>query len=153
MAKQLDLNHGSRRRTLPRRLVACLFGACLLPAAVQADERRQSGTDTARQSARSAPLTSPSSGIGTVYEGRTLQEQIDPAVRQYWSDKCVQQRARGWGHTGDCRHPAYSGAGSPPVILVPYGYPTSPYANEPRARSRGHLNMPAPTPGGRGHLR
>ncbi|HBG96928.1 MAG TPA: hypothetical protein DDY14_16735 [Chromatiaceae bacterium] len=33
----------------------------------------------------------------------------DPALRQYWSNRCMQQPVRGWGHTGDCESPAYHG--------------------------------------------
>jgi hypothetical protein len=43
----------------------------------------------------------------------TAAERRDPAVRQYWSDRCVQQRARGWGQTADCDNPAYSGGYRP----------------------------------------
>lgn len=41
--------------------------------------------------------------------GGTVLERIDPAVRQYWSDKCVRERAAGRQQPRDCYHPAYSG--------------------------------------------
>jgi hypothetical protein len=142
---------------------AALCGLALLlflAAAAQAQERRQSGGDTARHPARpalSAPADSGQQAGGphraptSAVRGRqpTLLEALDPAVRQYWSDKCVQQRARGWGQTGDCNHPAYSGDsyGTPRVIVVPQPYPV-----DRAPRGRGHLNMPPPRPGGRGHL-
>jgi hypothetical protein len=133
----------------------------LLAGVAPADERRQSDRDTARHPARSEasapadvgqPSAGPQRARTPAVQGRrpTPLEELDPAVRQYWSDKCVQQRARGWGQTGDCNHPAYSGDsyGTPRVIVVPQPYPV-----ERAPRGRGHLNMPPPRPGGRGHLR
>lgn len=36
--------------------------------------------------------------------------RIDPAVEQFWSDRCVQQRRdRSRPHTKDCDNPAYTG--------------------------------------------
>jgi hypothetical protein len=48
----------------------------------------------------------------TVTAGPALGEprRIDPAVEQFWSDRCVQQRRdRNRPHTKDCDNPAYSG--------------------------------------------
>lgn len=132
--------------------------SCLPPTVLSAAERRQSGEDTARHATQSAEpgsggrqragerLVTPSARV----PGPTLMEAVDPAVRQYWSDKCVQQRARGWGHIGDCNHPAYAGSGyGIAPVVVPYPVPVGP---EPRRR-RGHLGIQPPRPGGRGHLR
>ena len=132
--------------------------SCLPPAVLSAAERRQSGEDTARHAAQGVEhagkrrygsgerLVTPSARA----PGPTVMEAIDPAVRQYWSNKCLQQRARGWGHTGDCNHPAYSGSGyGAAQVVVPYPVPVQP---EPRRR-RGHLGIQPPRPGGRGHLR
>ncbi|WP_200236413.1 hypothetical protein [Thiohalocapsa halophila] len=134
------------------------FLSCLPPAVLSAAERRQSGEDTARhapQGASAGSAGSRGSGARLVTPSAraprpTLMEAVDPAVRQYWSNKCVQQRARGWGHTGDCNHPAYSGSGyGRAPVVVPYPVPVQP---EPRRR-RGHLGIQPPRPGGRGHLR
>ncbi len=145
---------------------------CLLLAPAQADERRQSGTDTGRHVAPRAAPSAPASAqrlrrqsVRRSVDDRTLLEDIDPAVRQYWSQKCVQQRARGWGHTGDCNHPAYSGGydGRAPLV-VPYdprgrGYPSrihpeGPYRLQAEpSRRRGHLGVQPPRKEGRGHLR
>jgi len=92
-------------------LVAMSLLISLTP--IQADERRRSGTDTARH---------PSTGRDGDTDHRVGADSIrgvppvrrmpiDPAVEQYWSNKCVQQRARGWGNTGDCDSPAYTGGG------------------------------------------
>lgn len=112
-----------------------------LPASSQADERRRSGTDTDRHSSVDRHDRSDHrSGAGAVrgaWSDKTAPR--DPAVEYYWSNKCVQQRARGWGHTGDCDSPAYTGGsrdlyrgyprhnrqgqrrypGGEPVIIVP----------------------------------
>lgn len=122
------------RRAIP------LLG-CLLLAAAQADERRHSDADTSRHGPPPAKPTGPArllpQGARPPAQGRTLLEDVDPAVRQYWSDKCVQQRARGWGNTGDCNHPAYSGGyyGTAPLV-VPYGPPNPAYPD------RGHPSAP-----------
>lgn len=92
--------------------VVLFFTAVLLsPMSMQADERRRSGTDTARHRDGTVDqLTGQTTGLGRI---RSAPARIivpaDPAVRRYWSDKCVQQRARGWGHSGDCEHPTYHG--------------------------------------------
>lgn len=147
----------------PARL-ACraLLLTLALSTSVQADERRQAGEDTARHPALTEHPAAPRGGMQAPAPGRlptpavrggepTLLEDIDPAVRQYWSGKCTQQRARGWGHTGDCKHPAYSGGyyGPAPLVVVPYGD-----AAQPRSHRRpGHLGIQPPRPEGRGHLR
>ena len=89
---------------------------------LQAGERSSGSSDTSRRT---------SSGHGHATDdqrylsgGRadpTLQEQVDPAVRQFWSDKCVNQRASGRSHSMDCDHPAYSGGGY--GWVDPYRYP------------------------------
>lgn len=38
-------------------------------------------------------------------------EPRDPAVRQYWSDQCRQERDFGMIQSPNCRHPAYIGDG------------------------------------------
>jgi hypothetical protein len=94
-------------------LVLVMASMLISLTSVQADERRRSGTDTARHpsigrdggddhraGADSIRGTPPVRGV-----------TVDPAVQQYWSNKCVQQRARGWGQTGDCDSPAYTGGG------------------------------------------
>ncbi len=134
----------------------CLLLLSLLSSVgAAADERRQSTRDTSRDSVPTGQSVSPKrdAATGRLSVGapqRTLQEEIDPAVRQYWSSKCVQQRERGWGHTGDCTHPAYSGSGygAAPIVVVPYGYPP-----QQRDRGRGQIRMPPPGSGYRGHLR
>jgi hypothetical protein len=80
---------------------------------VQADERRRSGTDTARHpSIVRDGGTDDRVGAGSNRGAPPMRRvPVDPAVEQYWSNKCLQQRARGWGHTGDCDSPAYTGGG------------------------------------------
>ena len=41
--------------------------------------------------------------------GVTHAERVDPAVRQFWSDRCVDQRRYGLSHSRDCDNPAYTG--------------------------------------------
>jgi hypothetical protein len=92
-------------------LLSLLSLSSLPPA--QADEHRLSGGDTARQSAaqsRGLPAQPKVTNRIGASSGST-PVPADPAERQYWSDRCVQQRARGWGHTGDCESPAYHGGG------------------------------------------
>jgi len=148
------------RRSVSKILPVVVLGllSCLPPAVLSAAERRQSGEDTARHATQGAqPGSGPPQGSSERLvtpsaraPGPTLMEAVDPAVRQYWSNKCVQQRARGWGHTDDCNHPAYSGSGyGRAPVVVPYAVPVRP---EPRRR-RGHLGIQPPRPGGRGHLR
>lgn len=48
----------------------------------------------------------------TLAAGPALGEprRMDPAVEQFWSDRCVQQRRdRSRPHTKDCDNPAYTG--------------------------------------------
>jgi hypothetical protein len=105
---------------------------------VQADERRRSGSDTARHptigrdggadhrvGADSIRGTPPVRGV-----------PVEPALEQYWSNKCVQQRARGWGHTGDCDSPAYTGGGR------------DLYRRSARRYGRGYGRYPGPSAGG-----
>jgi len=149
--------------------------ACLLLATGQADERRLSGEDTARHpTSRALPsmpapapsMPSPAPSLrfqspSSPAHDRTLLEDIDPAVRQYWSDKCVQQRARGWGYTGDCNHPAYSGGYyGPAPMVVPDGYRsygeragTHAHRKGESCRRRGHLGILPPRPQLRGYFR
>lgn len=92
---------------------------CLWLPPVLADERRLSNGDTARRSAGQArdlpahPRDLTDSRVRNRIEANSGGTPVpaNPAVRQYWSDRCVQQRARGWGHTGDCESPAYHGGG------------------------------------------
>jgi hypothetical protein len=135
------------------RCLSCML--LLLSADMPADERRHAGHDSARHGVAADPAHRPAPAAPSRFSGgaapaRTLQEQIDPAVRHYWSERCVQQRARGWGHTGDCKHPPYSGAGygAAPVIVVPYA-PRSDGAG----RRPGHLRLPPPGSRGRTHVR
>ncbi len=51
----------------------------------------------------------------------TPAEQWDPAVRQFWSERCVRQRRFGLPHTRDCDNPAYSGGGFGYPVMRPYG--------------------------------
>jgi hypothetical protein len=52
----------------------------------------------------------PPTGFGAVTRpDRTAAERVDPAIRRFWSDRCVNQRRHGLPHTGDCDNPAYSG--------------------------------------------
>jgi hypothetical protein len=135
-------------------LLLLLFQLTVVPATL-ADERRHSGADTERHPARTvSPKTPASHGDQRLLtpsvrgRERTLLEEVDPAVRQYWSDKCVQQRARGWGHTGDCNHPAYSGNyyRQPPIIVVPE-------SSGVYQRRRGHIGVERPRSAVRGYLR
>lgn len=93
--------------------ICFLVGLVLLVSGVTvADERRKGGTDTQRHPSKaSRTLTDrhPPKALRSDGDGQTRLERVDPAVRQYWSDRCVQQRARGWGQTGDCDSPAYTG--------------------------------------------
>lgn len=153
------------RRAAPAITAIAVLVLGLLPSLAEADERRRSGTDTSRHPpggmARSTERQPAHERTGERLvmpsvrgQGATMMERVDPAVRQYWSSKCVQQRARGWGHTGDCNHPAYSGSGygAAPVV-VPYAVPV-PVPAQPRQQRRpGHLNIRPAEPGGRGHLR
>ncbi|MGB5831281.1 MAG: hypothetical protein WBG92_04730 [Thiohalocapsa sp.] len=77
----------------------------------QGDERRQSDRDTGRHPTVDG---GPDRTRGVTIQGPSApaREPRDPAVRQYWSGKCLQQRARGWGHSGDCESPAYHGGGA-----------------------------------------
>jgi hypothetical protein len=61
-------------------------------------------------------------------------ERLDPAVRQFWSERCVRQRRFGLPHTRDCDNPAYSGGGFGYPVMRPYG---------------GHGPHPRPPRGGR----
>jgi hypothetical protein len=97
---------------LPAAILMALLSLLALPSA-QADERRLSGGDTQRQSVverREFPAPPQVTERIGASSGST-PVPTDPAVRQYWSDRCVQQRARGWGHTGDCESPVYHGGG------------------------------------------
>jgi hypothetical protein len=65
----------------------------------------------------------------------------DPAVENFWSDRCVEQRRYGRSHTKDCDNPAYTGGGYPYAdpyrSYAPYGgYRLGPYV--PR---RGGVNI------------
>ena len=107
-------------------LTAVLFGLSATPGA---EERNRSGKDTSRHGPREPPRSSIGAGDvrlqsrpGASY-GLTEAERRDPAVRQYWSSKCVQQRSRGWGHSGDCESPAYTGGGIGSSYPSYYGYP------------------------------
>jgi len=89
---------------------------------VQAGERSAGSSDTSRRtsSGHRHPTEEQRHFSGGSADA-TLQEQVDPAVRQFWSDRCVNQRASGRSHSGDCNHPAYSGAGY--GWVDPYRYP------------------------------
>ncbi len=63
----------------------------------------------------------------------TRAERLDPAVRQFWSERCVRQRRFGLPHTRDCDNPAYSGGGFGYPVMRPYG---------------GHGPRPGPSHGG-----
>jgi len=91
-------------------VITCLLMS-LAPA--QADERRRSGTDTARHPSIADDGGADHRAGAVRSRGAPFARgvPVDPAKEQFWSDKCVQQRARGWGHTGDCDSPAYTGAG------------------------------------------
>lgn len=86
---------------------------------------------------------------------------IDPAVQQFWSERCVQQRRYGLPHTKDCDNPAYTG-GSAHRPYRPYrpsyGYPphrpywregdwhgyrpSLPYSGVPEPEPRGRFRLP-----------
>jgi len=49
--------------------------------------------------------------------------RVDPAVEQFWSDRCVQQRRDRRPHTKDCDNPAYTGGyRGPPAYRHPPPY-------------------------------
>ena len=99
-----------------RTRAALLAALVLLAGTALAEERHRPDRDTSRHPGdRDRPPAEDRgpSGFSAAREPLTAAERRDPAVRQFWSDKCVQQRARGWGHTGDCENPAYSGSHPP----------------------------------------
>jgi len=118
-------------------LAALLFGA----GAAAADERRHSGEDTSRHPRRDdgqAYRPPPRLSAGR----RSYDDPLvgsSPAERQYWSDRCVQQRARGWGSTGDCDSPAYTGGYDRRPRFRPYREYR--YDGEPRYRPRSGLSI------------
>ncbi|MEA3276512.1 MAG: hypothetical protein U9Q81_14730 [Pseudomonadota bacterium] len=109
-----------------RRFLVGLAIFWVLAAASAAGERYHGRGDTSRQGGgeKEVELT-PGYGVAP-RRGRVPAEELDPAVKQFWSDRCVNQRRFGRSHTGDCDHPAYSGGG-----YSYRGYRPDPYA--PRA--------------------
>lgn len=125
-----------------------LCGLLLLAfASANADERRKGGTDTKRHPSRpSAALNAPrqSNVFQLQPRGEPGLKRTDPAARQYWSDKCLQQRERGWGHTPDCDSPAYTGGHARAHRPDRYRRQERDW---PRVRHRGHVIIERP--GGR----
>jgi hypothetical protein len=90
--------------------LALLMPVLLVASLVSAEPRESGRGDSSRhpeaEMERSTPRFDhrPDRGINRA-------ESLDPAVRQFWSERCVRQRRFGLPHTGDCDHPAYSGSG------------------------------------------
>lgn len=126
---------------------------------VCAEPRVRGGDDTARHGGASgetvpkaeewSPRPRRPSGSGT----------IDPAVQQFWSERCVQQRRYGLPHTKDCDNPAYTGGGGAyRPYRPPHGYPSHrppwgegdwrgyrlilPYRGVPEPEPRGSFRLP-----------
>lgn len=118
-----------------RKLASWALGLTLLPALVALpDERRTSGSDTARRAAPAEMPEQEAAAASVIGEDgiqdrwhkpgpRTGTRGIDPAVQQFWSERCVQQRRAGLPHTKDCDNPAYTGGAAParPYPYRPYG--------------------------------
>lgn len=99
-----------------------LFWAPLPTGQPQADERSPGSSDTSRRGSQEhRHPTDKRGGLSAGIPDRTLQEQVDPAIRQFWTDRCVDQRAASQSHTRDCDNPAYSGGGY--GWGDPYSYP------------------------------
>ena len=104
-----------------RLLDLCVLSSMMLVfGPVSADPRERGAGDTDRHPDRTERPEPRHSAVPD--RGRTRAERVDPAVRQFWSDRCVNQRRFGTPHTGDCDNPAYSGGG----YGRGYGYPPYP---------------------------
>jgi hypothetical protein len=91
-------------------LLAVLGSLLVATVSVSADPRDSGGSDTSRHHGREGQAQ----GLGLdarPLPDRTPAGRLDPAVRQFWSERCLNQRRFGLPHTGDCDHPAYSGGG------------------------------------------
>lgn len=51
------------------------------------------------------------SSRGRIGASAPAPQHPDPAVNQYWSDRCVREREFGYTSSANCRHPAYNGSG------------------------------------------
>ena len=131
------------------KLAPWALGLTLLPALMAiADERRTGGNDTARHP---APAEMPEAGAASAIDENGIQDRrhkrrprtgtrgVDPAVQQFWSERCVQQRRAGLPHSKDCDNPAYTGGAAlvRPHPFRPYGrgddwYPYQPYRPAPQ---------------------
>jgi hypothetical protein len=110
--------------------VVILMLGLLVAGLVSAEPRERGRGESARHPERDEErmLRQPKPLPG---RGVTRAERVDPAVRHFWSDRCVRQRRFGLPHTGDCDHPAYSGGGYGGVYDYRGRRPYSPY--RPRA--------------------
>ncbi len=109
-----------------------------------ADERAHPRGETRRHSTESGQQPQ-SAGAGLVDRdhGTISGAPADPGLHPFWSERCVEQRARGWGHTGDCDNPAYTGE----RYRIPYPrWPAPPY--EPERQERPWRRAPAIEGGG-----
>lgn len=86
-----------------------------------AGQREHGRTDSSRHpEVREERAMSSFSGGGD--RDLTLMERVDPAVKHYWSDRCVDQRRFGGRHSRDCDNPAYTGGtGHRGPYYGPYG--------------------------------
>lgn len=90
--------------------------------------------------------------FASIAAGPALGEsrRIDPAVEQFWSDRCVQQRRdRSRPHTKDCDNPAYTGGAH---ARDPYRHHQSPPYGYGSGWGSSHRRGPEPDHGqyGRG---
>lgn len=74
---------------------------------LQAGERSRPSGDTSR---------------GRIGASAPAPQHPDPAVEQYWSDRCVREREFGYTSSANCRHPAYNGSGYGYGYGPGYGY-------------------------------